>query len=191
MKKKIAVYCSSSSEIPEDIKETAYKLGRLIGEMDCILVYGGVNAGLMHEVAKGAYDSNAPVIGVVPEFFLHRADGLCTEIISVSDLNTRKARMISEADLFIVLPGGLGTIDEWISTSSQIMASNVVDENFRRPIVVYNRDGMFDYMIAQFKATNESGFARGRFADPGIVVGTSLQLFETVKKIIAEQENLT
>lgn len=183
--KKIAVYCSSAPDLSKELIECAHELGQLIGKLDCELIYGGVDAGLMHQVAKGTRESGGKVIGVVPEFFIHRADNLCSEIITVSDLNTRKAYMIAEADIFIVLPGGLGTIDEWISTASQIMASKVCDSSFNRHIIVYNLNGMYDAMIRQFHDTNESGFARGRFADSGIIVKDKSSLFETLQHIVA------
>lgn len=186
-KKKIAVYCSSASELPEDVITTARELGRLIGDLGLTLVYGGVKAGLMHEVAQGAADAGAEIIGVIPDFFIHRADPLCTTLIETPDLNTRKARMIAEADIFVVLPGGLGTIDEWISTSSAMMASRVCDEKRTDlPIIVYNRQGMYDAMVAQFDATNDSIFAHGRFARKGTICPTSEALFEAVAKSVCK-----
>ncbi len=181
--KKIAVYCSSAPDLPADLKETAVELGRQIGRLGCTLIYGGVNAGLMHDVALGASETGAEIVGVIPEFFMHRADLLCTTVIATSDLTDRKARMINEADIFVVLPGGLGTIDEWVSTASQIMASRVCDESCRRPIVVYNREGMFDHMIAQFAATNSGIFSRGRHADAGIIASTPQELFDTLASL--------
>lgn len=179
-KKKIAVYCSSAPDLPADLSATAEALGRLIADLGCTLVYGGVNAGLMHTVAKGVHDAGGEIVGVIPEFFMHRADPLCTSVIPTADLNTRKARMIADADIFVVLPGGLGTIDEWISTASQIMASRVCDDSFRRHIIVYNRQGMFDDMIRQFQATNAGIFSRGRHADAGIITSSPQALFDAL-----------
>lgn len=185
MNRKIAVYCSSAADLPADLVNTAVELGRQIGRCGCTLIYGGVNAGLMHDVARGASEAGAEIIGVIPEFFMHRADPLCTSVIATSDLNTRKARMIADADIFVVLPGGLGTIDEWVSTASQIMASRVCDESFRRQIVVYNRDNMFDHIIAQFDATNAGIFSRGRHADAGIIVTGERELLDTIATLTA------
>lgn len=182
--KKICVYCSSASDLPSDIKETALRLGRTIGEEKCALVYGGVNAGLMHCVAQGASDAGAPIYGIIPEMFLHRADKLCTNIITTADLNSRKSKMIEEADIFIVLPGGLGSIDEWISTASHIMAVRRSQPDYVRPIIVYNREGMYDNMIAQFAATNDSIFASGRVADAGTITSTEDQLMAALRQAI-------
>lgn len=181
--KKITVYCSSAANLPADLEETALALGRAIGSEGCTLVYGGVNAGLMHLVAEGAAEAGASIIGIVPSMFLHRADKLCTEIIETPDLNTRKSRMISEADIFVVLPGGIGTIDEWVSTVSQFMAGGTVGQK-EKPIIVYNRDGLFDAMALQFQKTNESIFSRGRIANAGTIVSTRDELLEALRKII-------
>lgn len=184
MKKKICVYCSSASDLPADIVEAAMRLGRTIGEEDCALVYGGVNAGLMHTVARGAADAGATIIGVVPEMFIHRADPLCTELIITPDLNARKSRMISEADIFVVLPGGLGTIDEWVSTASHVMAVRRSSPDYNPPVIVFNREGMYDSLIAQFAVTDSGIFSRDRKVDPGIVVSSADSLVETLRNVI-------
>lgn len=181
--KKITVYCSSATGLPDDLTETAHALGRTIGEEGCALVYGGVNAGLMHDVAAGASAAGAQVIGIVPEMFLHRADPLCTTVIETPDLNTRKSRMIAEADIFVVLPGGVGTIDEWVSTVSHFMASGTIGVS-AQPIIVYNREGLFENMAAQLAETNASIFSRGRMANPGIIVSAKEELLEALRKEI-------
>lgn len=183
--KKIAVFCSSAPDLPADIQKTALLLGRTIGESGGTLVYGGVNAGLMHCVAQGAAEAGATIIGVIPEMFLHRADALCTSVIRTPDLSTRKGRMISDADIFVVLPGGLGTIDEWVSTASHIMANRLSDPGYNPPIIVYNRDGMYDSMVAQFHTTDAGIFSRGRKAEAGTIVATADGLIDALRDAIS------
>ena len=105
---KIAVYCSSREDLGPDVTGAAEMVGSAIGRCGATLVYGGVNAGLMHTVAGAASRAGARVLGVVPEIFRHRADPVCDEVVFTSDLNERKGVMISQSDVFIVLPGGLG-----------------------------------------------------------------------------------
>ena len=114
----IVVYCSANSDLPSEIVAIATALGRWIGERGHTLVYGGVNAGLMHATAVAAHEAGCRhIVGIVPECFEHRADPLCTELQLARDLCDRKSRLIAQGDVFVVLPGGLGTIDEWISTT--------------------------------------------------------------------------
>ena len=82
----------------------------------------------------------------------------------------RKGKMIEIGDIFVVLPGGIGTIDEWISTLSDMMVMETRDANADRPIVVVNHNGMYDATIAQLASTNESIFARGRRVDRSLIV---------------------
>ena len=113
----IVVYCSSASGLDARYTDTAVATGRIIGSTGCALLYGGVNAVMMHITAQSAADNGAAeIIGVIPEVFAHRADPLLTVSKLTRDLAERKQVMIDDGDIFVVLPGGIGTIDEWIST---------------------------------------------------------------------------
>lgn len=175
----IAVYCSSRQGLSADIEATAIALGQWIGQNGHTLVYGGVNAGLMHTVAQASHDNGAHVVGVVPEYFMHRLDEVVDEVIETRDLNDRKDEMYRRSDAFVVLPGGIGTIDEWIATLSQI----TVDGSSRR-IVVMNLDGMYDRMIEQLQVTEESPFARVKgMVDISIIASTIDEMIESLETI--------
>lgn len=180
----IVVYCSSRPDLDAEYEEIASMLGEWIGKTASTLVYGGVNAGLMHSVAQASHDAGAKIIGVVPKIFSHRADELCDEVLLTANLNERKGKMIEIGDIFVVLPGGVGTIDEWISTLSDIMVREKVDANADRPIVVVNHRGMYDGMIAQLAATNDSPFARGKRVDRSIIVDGGKSMVEKLDSLI-------
>lgn len=184
-KKKITLYCSSRGDLPEDIIAGAELTGRTIGAAEATLVYGGVNAGLMHTVARAVADAGGKVHGVVPEIFRHRADTLCNEITWARDLNHRKGIMISEADAFVVLPGGIGTIDEWISTLSHILAAERRDADADRPILVWNREGMYDAMIEMLRQSDESLFGQGRRASRSRNFASAEKLASELSKILS------
>lgn len=153
----VAVYCSSRSELEGRFIDAAKALGEWIGSHGHTLVYGGSNAGTMHTLASASHDAGARIIGVVPKCFENRADTLVDELVAVANLAERKACMIESAHLFVVLPGGIGTIDEWIST----LAHLVVEGDSTRRIMVVNINGVFDNMLAQIASTAASPFARG------------------------------
>ncbi len=181
----IAVYCSSQSDLPEDIYVGVREIINAASELAATLVYGGVNAGLMHEVATAAHQAGMTVIGVIPEVFRHRADPLCNNLVFVSDLNARKGKMIEMADLFIVLPGGIGTIDEWISTLSDIMVQEKANPSADRPILVWNYKNLYDGLVLQLKATAESIYARGRKVDRSHIFSTAEELAAAISSLLS------
>lgn len=181
---KIVVYCSANPNLPKEITSIATALGRWIGEGRHTLVYGGVNAGLMHITAQAAHDAGCErIVGIVPEFFKHRADPLCTVLELARDLNDRKSKLIAHGDVFVVLPGGLGTIDEWISTLSHLMVEGIVEKGSNRPIVVVNHNGMYDAMAQQILNTAQSQFSRSPIIASSILVNNSQELINKLNAI--------
>lgn len=176
---KVAVYCSANNDLPQEITSIAAALGQWIGEKGHSLVYGGVNAGLMHITAQAAHDAGCQhITGIVPECFKHRADPLCTELQLARDLNDRKSRLIAQGEAFVVLPGGLGTIDEWISTLSQQVVNGTT-----HPIIVVNHNGMFSAMAQQLHDTAQSLFSRSPLIASSIMVNNSQELINKLNEI--------
>ena len=175
----IVVYCSACSNLPQEVIDIATALGQWIGQGGHTLVYGGVNAGLMHVTAQAAVHAGCRnVVGIVPEIFQHRADPLCTKLILATDLNHRKAKLIAGGDVFVVLPGGLGTIDEWVSTLSQLVV-----EGSDRPIVVVNHDGMYAPLARQLEVTAQSQFSRSPLIASSMLVNNSTELINKLNQI--------
>ena len=176
---KIVVYCSANNELPQEVRDIAVALGRWIGENGHSLVYGGVNAGLMHITAKAANETGSKnIVGIVPEFFSHRADPLCTELILARDLNDRKSKLIEQGDIFVVLPGGLGTIDEWVST-----LSTLVVEDSDRPIIVVNHDNSYSSLAQQLDNTAKSHFSRSPRIASSILVNNAQELINKLNQV--------
>src|SRR5579864_5388313 len=111
----ICVFCGSSHGVKPIYAATAKRLGEAIAEEGYGLLFGGGNVGLMGEVARAARDGGASVKGILPEFLRHLEPPLLTkeEVVVTPDLQTRKALMLALSDAFVVLPGGLGTLDEY------------------------------------------------------------------------------
>ena len=154
----IVVYCSSFDGLPKEIRDYAVTVGTWIGRNGHTLVYGGVKAGLMHVTAEAVKAAGGRVVGVIPELFKHRADALCDELLLTRDLNDRKSRMVALGDAYVVLPGGLGTIDEWISTLSQL----TVNQTYDKPVIVCDHEGMYAAVIEQLRLTAASVYSAGR-----------------------------
>ena len=111
---KICVFGASGRELDRDYYEAAEELGALIAEHGHTLVFGGSRNGLMGAAAHGAAVCGGKVIGVMPrEYDLPDVTFQgCTELIYTDTVAERKRIMQEQSDGFIILPGGLGTLDE-------------------------------------------------------------------------------
>lgn len=114
MKKRVAVYCSSSTAIEKRYLDLAYGLGSAIAEAGWELVWGGGKISMMGAVAQGARSRGGPAIGVIPTKLkqIEFVDDQASELIEVADMRERKGKMESLSDAFIALPGSLGTLEE-------------------------------------------------------------------------------
>ena len=110
----VAVFCGSRPGHDPVFAEIAASLGGMIGERGWRLVYGGGEVGLMGVVARAALDAGGAVLGVIPQRLMDREVGKhdLTELRVTATMFDRKADLIREADAFVALPGGLGTLDE-------------------------------------------------------------------------------
>ena len=175
----IAVYCSSRSGLPEQYVSLARRVGQWIGEHGHTLVYGGSNAGLMHEVAAAAKEAGGRVVGIMPRFFEHMADPVLDECELTTDFVDRKQRMIELAHHFVVLPGGIGTIEEWITTLSHLLIAC----DTRRRIVVANLDGIYDPQVSQLELTARSPMVHGDHMAISLVATTTEQVIERLNDL--------
>lgn len=181
--KNIVVYCSSREKIPQEYKDCAAALGEWIAKCGHNYVYGGVHAGLMRIAAQAAHDNGGKVVGIIPKMFKYRCSELNDELIETADLNERKARMIEMGDVFVVLPGGIGTLDEWLATLSH----NLSTENGKRLLIV-NMNGVFDSQVKQIQETASSPFAHGDIMASMVVVDTAEKMLEELDKLINKSE---
>jgi hypothetical protein len=131
-----------------------------LAEAGIRLVYGGGAVGLMGVVAQSVLDSGGQVTGIIPDF-LDRAEvgkTNLTELIKTETMHDRKAIMAERSDGFVVLPGGLGTLDETfeILTWKQLQLHN-------KPIVLVNVEGYWDHFVHLVEHQVREGFVRERY----------------------------
>ncbi|MEQ8559474.1 MAG: TIGR00730 family Rossman fold protein [Henriciella sp.] len=117
--KSICVYCGSSNQVKPDYLELARALGRTMAQQDLKLVYGGGGVGLMGACARAVHEAGGEVLGVMPKFLLQK-ERIFEDVEHriVDDMHTRKQMMFDESDAFIVLPGGIGTLEEAVEMLS-------------------------------------------------------------------------
>lgn len=153
---KITVYCGSDLAKDPCYNKAAIELGKWIGEKSYTLIYGGGDSGLMGLVAKEAHDLGTEVIGVVPQnvdFIKNRPQPYVTDLHAAADMSERKKIMFELADVFIALPGGIGTLDE-ITEVITLVKIGVADKK----CILFNRNGFYDSLKQFFDQMIESGF---------------------------------
>jgi len=111
---RVCVYCASSNQCDRVYHEAANRLGGLLAEAGCTVVYGGGATGLMGALADGALARGGNVIGVIPRFMTevewqHPGIG---NLEIVEDMRERKHRLLTDSDAVVALPGGCGTLEE-------------------------------------------------------------------------------
>ena len=154
--KSIGVFCSSSKLVENNYRKIAKELGREIGKKGLCLVYGGARIGLMGCVARGVHEEKGRVVGVLPKFFQTKAIEYrdVDELIVTDDMRERKAKIDERSDAFIVLPGGIGTLEEAIEILS-MRQLKLTD----KPLVFVNSKGFFDTLNKTLDIMIEQKFA--------------------------------
>lgn len=145
----VCVYCGSSDAADPDFLNAARALGQAIAAAELRLVYGGGGVGLMGACARAAHEAGGRVLGVIPDFLRGRERPLNdVDTVVVSNMHQRKMRMFDEADAFIVLPGGIGTLEEVIELLSwRRLALH------EKPVVFYNPRDFWSPLFELFEHT--------------------------------------
>ncbi len=154
--KKICVYCGASDDGPSSHRTAAKKFGQIMGQENRQLIYGGAIIGVMGALANAVLENNGQAIGVFPRNILTREKPHpdLTQLHLVDSMHERKAKMADLADSFVILPGGLGTMDETfeILTWRQLGIHDL-------PIVLVNLDGYWDPFVTLIDKIIDQGYA--------------------------------
>jgi uncharacterized protein (TIGR00730 family) len=154
--KSVCVYCGSSAQVDQRHREAAARLGARLAADGIALVYGGGRVGLMGLMADACLQAGGQVIGIIPEFLRSRevGHGAVTELVVVDNMHVRKQTMFERSDGFVILPGGLGTLDETfeVLTWKQLKLHD-------KPIVVVDIAGYWRPFTALIDHVIREGFA--------------------------------
>jgi uncharacterized protein (TIGR00730 family) len=155
----VCVFCGSSFGDAPAFREAARAIGTGIAQMGYSLVFGGGGLGLMGDVAKAALEGGSDIQGIMPAFLqaLEPEVSPQEKLIVTPHMQERKNLMLQMSDAFLVLPGGLGTFDEFfeVVTEAQLGVH-------AKPIIVVNVRGYFDPLDAMLHATIKAGFAKDK-----------------------------
>ncbi|MGC2163018.1 MAG: TIGR00730 family Rossman fold protein [Silvibacterium sp.] len=182
----MCVFCGSADGARPEYVTTARELGRRIAGSGYGLLYGGATVGLMAAIADAALAAGGEVVGVIPDVIMDREIGHrgLTELHVVRTMHERKALLAERADAFVALPGGYGTMDEFIEivTWAQLRIH-------AKPCVLVNVDGYYDGLLRFFDDAVREGFIRPE--NRGLVqvaqdAGETLEMIERAWKKRAE-----
>ncbi len=182
----IAVFCASSLPRNKEVVRVAQQLGLWLAEQGHTLVYGGSNLGLMGSVSGAAFDAGGRVVGIIPTLFSEEVivSQPVTELVRVASMAERKEKIIAMCDLFIALPGGIGTIDE-VSEVMVFNQLNMIGDRFasgtgrEKPMLLLNIDGFYDAFIRQIEHSRQEGLLRAE---------CGLRCFDTLPQMVTYME---
>ncbi len=153
--KAIAVFCGSKSGDNSLFYSHAVELGKLMGENNITLIYGGGRKGLMGAIADAVMNEGGKVMGVIPELLIgweHQHEGI-TDLQVVEDMHTRKKIMYDMCDAAIILPGGYGTLDEMF----EMLTWNTLNIHSKK-LIILNTAGFYDNLVAHIKQMQDEDF---------------------------------
>ncbi|KAF5471341.1 hypothetical protein F2P56_011783 [Juglans regia] len=178
---RVCVFCGSNSGNRKIFSDAALDLGRELAERKMDLVYGGGSVGLMGLVSQTAFDGGCHVLGVIPTALIpvEISGHAVGEVLIVSDMHERKAEMARQADAFVALPGGYGTMEELLEmiTWSQLGIHN-------KPVGLLNIDGYYDCLLGLFDKGVEEGFIDPSARNIIISAKTARELIQRMEEYI-------
>ncbi len=178
----LCVYCGSSNRGAAAHQDAARAFGAELARRDIKLVYGGGRVGVMGTLADAVLEGGGSVVGVIPDFLMRHEVGHSgvTQLEIVETMHERKARMAELSDGFVILPGGLGTLEEFfeILTWKQLGLHT-------KPIVVVNSAGYWDDLRAMIDGIVAAGYARAQHAALATFVTAIDDVFPTLAELPA------
>jgi uncharacterized protein (TIGR00730 family) len=178
----VCVYCGSSNTADPAFLEAAFEIGGDFAKAGLKLVYGGGGVGLMGATARGAHAAGGQVLGIIPEFLRGREQPFDdVETVVVTSMHERKMMMFERSDAFVVLPGGIGTLEEII----ELLSWRRLDLH-RKPIVFHNPNGFWDPLFALLRHTIDQGLTPPSLADCWRVVEKASDITPALLAWLAE-----
>lgn len=152
----ICVFCGARFGNDRQARDLAAKFGEILARERITLVYGGGGVGLMGVLANAALKAGARVVGVIPRFLLQREAGhpALNETVVVETMHERKRQMFERANAFVILPGGIGTLEEFF----EVLSWRTLGLH-AKPIVILDIEGYWAPLAALLHGVVDGGFA--------------------------------
>ena len=155
--KKICVYCGSGAGNDPAYANAARILGRSMAQSGIELVYGGGSVGLMGITAQTVLDHGGKVTGIIPAFLKEREVMLdeVSNLVITEDMHERKRMMFDEAQAFVALPGGIGTLEELVEMLTWAQLGQ-----HRKPVLLANINQFWDPLMDLLNHMRDEAFIR-------------------------------
>ena len=172
---KVCVFCGSRAGNDPANTDAAHAMAHELARRNMQLVFGGGGTGLMGETARTALKLGVPVTGIIPTFLINQETPVedLSELKVVADMHERKAKMAELSDLFVVLPGGIGTMEE----ACEMITGNWIGL-YNKPVGFLNVNGFFDAFFAFLKDAVNAGFMPKPCYERAIVDSTASGLID-------------
>jgi len=175
--KRICVFCGSSGGVLEEYAARASALGEELARRGIGLVYGGASVGLMGSVANAALARGGEVIGVIPKALVREEvvhTGL-TDLRVVASMHARKAEMERLSDGFIALPGGIGTLEEFVEMLTWLQL-----RFHAKPCGLLNVNGYYDHFVRFLDHAVEQGFLKAKHRGKLLIASNPSQMVDAL-----------
>ncbi len=152
----LCVFCGARFGNDPEARQLAADLGELLAREKITLVYGGGGVGLMGVLANAALQAGGKAVGVIPRFLLEREAGhpALSETVVVETMHERKLEMFDRSDAFIILPGGIGTLEEFF----EVLSWRTLNLH-AKSIVIVDTNGYWQPLSQLLHKVVEGGFA--------------------------------
>lgn len=172
---KVCVFCGSRAGNDPAYTDAAHAMAHELARRNMQLVFGGGGTGLMGETARTALKLGVPVTGIIPTFLINQETPVedLSELKVVADMHERKAKMAELSDLFVVLPGGIGTMEE----ACEMITGNWIGL-YNKPVGFLNVNGFFDAFFTFLKFAVNAGFMPKPCYERAIVDSTASGLID-------------
>lgn len=172
---KVCVFCGSRAGNNPAYTDAAHAVAHELAKRNLQLVFGGGGTGLMGETARTALKLGVPVTGIIPTFLINQETPVedLSELKVVADMHERKAKMAELSDLFVVMPGGIGTMEE----ACEMITGNWIGL-YNKPVGFLNVNGFFDAFFAFLKDAVNAGFMPKPCYERAIVDSTASGLID-------------
>ena len=170
----LAVFCGSKNGNNPIYTEHATELGKLLVQNNITLIYGGGSKGIMGAIANAVMANGGKVIGVITKKLVdweHQHEGI-TDLSIVDDMHIRKQRMYDLCDAAVILPGGVGTLDEFF----EMVTWNQLSIHDKR-IYILNSGNYFEYLLKHLELMEKQGFLYESITDRIRIIDTPGELF--------------
>ena len=177
LKNSICVFCGSSFGKKKQYREIAKQLGKHIAKNGFRLVYGGGSLGIMGSLAKSVEENNGEILGVIPKFLCNEKDitiGNSNQFIT-DNMHSRKMKMFNESNIIIVLPGGIGTLDELFEVLT--WAQLKIHE---KKIILLNCENYWEPITALFHHLIENEFLKKEIFELFTLVNEVEEVFDHI-----------